>query len=171
MTKTLKIAALAATVLAATPAFAAPVSSTPVPSASARIIRPLTLTSTGSLNFGTIVLNGVTANRTVSLSSGNVVNCAGGNAELTCSGTTSVPTYNVRGTQGQVVTIIKTASNLTNANDGSTLSMTPLGAASLTLANSGAPGSDFNIGGSITVGTSTTDGVYSGTVDVQVDYQ
>ncbi len=171
MTKTLKIAALAATVLAATPAFAAPVSSTPVPSASARIIRPLTLTSTGSLNFGTIVLNGVTANRTVSLSSGNVVNCGAGTAELTCSGTTSVPTYNVRGTQGQVVTIIKTASNLTNANDGTTLSMTPLGAASLTLVNSGAPGSDFNIGGSITVGTATTDGVYSGTVDVQVDYQ
>lgn len=172
MTKFLKIAALAATVFATTPALAAPVGVTGAPpAASARIIRPLTLTSTGSLNFGTIVLNGVTANRTVSLSSGNVLDCGASTGELQCSGTTSVPTYNVRGTQGQVVTIIKTASNLTNANDGTTLSMTPSGAANLTLANSGAPGADFNIGGSIVIGSGTTDGLYSGTVNVQVDYQ
>ena len=171
MTKFVKIAALAATVLTATPALAAPVASTTPPSATARIIRPLSLTSTGSLNFGTIVLNGVTANRTVSLSAAGVLNCAGGSAELACSGTTSVPTYNVRGTNNQVVTVIKAASNLTNANDGTTLSMTPLGANSVTLTNSGSPGLDFNIGGSITIGTATTDGVYSGTVDVQVDYQ
>ena len=171
MTKFVKIAALAATVLTATPALAAPVASTTPPSATARIIRPLSLTSTGSLNFGTIVLNGVTANRTVALSSANVLDCGAGTAELQCSGVTSVPTYNVRGTNNQVVTVIKTASPLTNAQDGSTLSMTPSGAASVTLTNSGAPGFDFNIGGSIVIGTATTDGVYSGTVNVQVDYQ
>ena len=172
MTKFVKFAAVAATLLATTPALAAPVGVTGAPpSATARIIRPLSLTSTGSLNFGTIVLNGVTANRTVALSSGNVLNCAGGSLELQCSGATSVPTYNVRGTNGQVVTVIKTASNLTNSTDGSTLSMTPSGAASVTLTNSGAPGFDFNIGGSIVIGTATTDGVYSGTVNVQVDYQ
>ena len=66
MTKFVKFAALAATVFVTTPALAAPVGVTGAPpSATARIIRPLTLTSTGSLNFGTIVLNGVTANRTV----------------------------------------------------------------------------------------------------------
>jgi len=172
MTKFVKFAALAATVLATTPAFAAPVGVTGTPpSATARIIRPLTLTSTGSLNFGTIVLNGVTANRTVALSNANVLNCGAGTTELQCSGATSVPTYNVRGTNGQVVTIIKTASLLTNSTDGSTLSMTPAGAASVTLTNSGSPGFDFNIGGSIVIGAVTTDGVYSGTVNVQVDYQ
>lgn len=170
MTKFVKYAALAASVLTATPALAVPVSSTPAPTATAKIVRPLTLTSTGSLNFGTIVLNGVTANRTVSLSSANVLTC-GGTTELQCSGTTSVPTYNVRGTNNQVVTIIKTASNLTNANDGTTLSMTPTGAATVTLTSAGAPGIDFNIGGSIVIGTATTDGLYSGTVNVQVDYQ
>ncbi len=170
MTKFVKIAALAATVLTATPALAAPVQSNPAPSATARIIRPLTLTSTGSLNFGTIVLVNVTGDQTISLSSANALTC-GDNVEVNCSGATTVPTYNVRGTQGQVVTIIKAASDLTNANDGTTLSMTPLGLASVTLANSGAPGRDFTIGGSIVVGTGTTDGVYTGTVDVQVDYQ
>ena len=172
MNKFVKLAALAATVLATTPALAAPVGVTGAPpSATARIIRPLSLTSTGSLNFGTIVLNGVTANRTVALTSGNVLNCGAGTIELQCSGATSVPTYNVRGTNSQVVTVIKTASNLTNANDGTFLSMTPTGAASVTLTNSGSPGLDFAIGGTIVIGTATTDGVYSGTVNVQVDYQ
>jgi hypothetical protein len=171
MNKFVKLAALAATVLATTPALAAPVGVTGAPpSATARIIRPLTLTSTGSLNFGTIVLNGVTANQTIALSNGNVMSC-GDNVEVTCSGTTSVPTYNVRGTNKQVVTIVKTATDLTNANDGTKLSMTPTGAASVTLTSSGSPGDDFKIGGTIVVGTATTDGVYSGTVDVKVDYQ
>ena len=170
MTKFVKIAALAAAVLATTPALAAPVGVTgAAPTATAKIVRPLTLTSTGSLNFGTIVLNGVTANRTVSLSSGNVLTC-GGTTELQCSGATSVPTYNVRGTNNQVVNIIKTASLLTNANDSTTISMTPLGAASVTLTNAGAPGTDFPIGGSFVIGTTTTDGLYSGTVNVTVDY-
>lgn len=172
MTKFVKFAALAATVLATTPALSAPVGVTgSPPSATARIIRPLSLTSTGSLNFGTIVLNGVTANRTVALSSGNVLDCGAGTAELVCSGTTSVPSYNVRGTNNQVVTVIKTATNLTNSTDSSTLSMTPTGVASVTLTNSGSPGFDFNIGGTIVIGAATTDGVYSGVVNVQVDYQ
>jgi hypothetical protein len=166
-----KIAVLAATAFAASPASAAAVSvSGTAPTATVKIIRPLTLSSTGSLNFGTIVLNGVTANRTVSLTAGNVLTC-GGTTELQCSGTTSVPTYNVRGTNNQVVTIIKNTSDLTNANDGTKLTLTPVGQATVTLTSSGAPGDNFNIGGSIVIGSATTDGVYSGTVDVQVDYQ
>ncbi len=170
MTKFVKFAALAAAVLVTTPALAAPVGVTgAAPTATAKIVRPLTLTSTGSLNFGTIVLNGVTANRTVSLSNANVLTC-GATVELQCSGATSVPTYNVRGTNNQAVTIIKTASLLTNSLDSTTLSMTPSGAASVTLTNAGAPGTDFPIGGSIVIGTATTDGVYTGTVNITVDY-
>jgi hypothetical protein len=172
MTKFVKLAALAATVFVTTPALAAPVAVTGTPpTATARIIRPLTLTSTGSLNFGTIVLNGVSANRTVALSAGNVLNCGSSTTELQCSGSTSVPTYNVQGTNNQVVSIIKFATNLTNSTDSTVLSMTPTGAATLTLANSGSPGSDFNIGGTIVITPTTTDGVYSGSVRVEVDYQ
>ena len=171
MTKFTKIAAVAAAALATVPAVAAPVGVTGAPpSASARIIRPLSLTATGSLNFGTIVLNGVTVDQTISLSAANLLTC-GDNVEVTCSGATSVPVYNVRGTQGQRVTIIKNASDLTNGNDGTTLSMTPTGAADLVLTNSGAPGFNFEIGGDITITSATTDGLYTGTVDVQVDYQ
>ena len=159
--------ALAAIALAATPAIAAPVGVTGAPpSASARIIKPLTLTATGALDFGTIVMNGVTANRTVTLNDDATITCA---TELVCAATGTVPTYNVRGTQGQQVNIIKNGSTL-NGSNGGTLTLTPVGAASVTLANSGAPGEDFTIGGSIVIGAATVDGVYTGTVDVQVDY-
>ncbi len=172
MNKFVKIAALAATVLATTPALAAPVGVTGLngpPSATARIIRPLTLTSTGALNFGTIVLVDVQADQTIALSNANVMSC-GDATSVTCSGATTVPTYNVRGTNKQVVSIIKTASDLTNGNDGTKLSMQPTGDDTITLTSSGSPGDDFVIGGTIVIGTGTTDGVYTGTVDVTVDY-
>lgn len=167
MNKFAKLAVVAAAALTATPALAAPVGVTGAPpSATARIIRPLTLTATGSLNFGTIVMNGVTANRTVTLNANGSITCA---TELVCDANGAVPTYNVRGTNGQTVNIIKNTSTLTGSNGGS-LTLTPVGANSVLLTSSGAPGTDFAIGGSITVGTATVDGVYTGTVDVQVDY-
>ncbi|HEV2043246.1 MAG TPA: DUF4402 domain-containing protein, partial [Sphingomicrobium sp.] len=116
----------------AAPAAAAPVGATINAPVQVKVVKPLLLTSTGSLNFGTIILNGLTGNRTVSLSSANIRNCGGGTIELVCSGATSVPTYTVRGTNGQTATIIKTASNLTNATNGATLVMTLSGPASVT---------------------------------------
>ena len=167
MTKFVKIAAIAAAALATTPALAAPVGVTGAPpSATARIIRPLTLTATGSLDFGTIVLNGITATRTVTVNDDASITC---DSELVCDLTGLVPTYNVRGTQGQTVNIIKNTSTLNGSNGGS-LTLTPVGAPSVLLTNSGAPGVNFTIGGSIDIDTTTVDGVYTGTVDVQVDY-
>lgn len=170
MNKFAKIAAVAAAALAATPAIAAPVGVTgAAPTANARIIRPLTLTATGSLNFGTIVMNGVTVNQTIALSNLNALTCGDG-VEVVCSGTTSVPTYNVRGTNNQTVTVIRTASTL-NGSNGGTLTLTPTGPATVLLTSSGAPGNDFTIGGNIVVAPTTADGLYTGSVDVQVDYQ
>ncbi|MCL6683848.1 DUF4402 domain-containing protein [Sphingomonas alba] len=166
MTKFVKIAAVAAALLGTAPAFAATSVTGAAPSATARIIRPLTLTATGSLNFGTIVMNNVTANRTVTVNPDGSITCA---VELVCDTTGSFVTYNVTGTNGQTVNIIKNTSTLTGSNSGS-LTLTPVGANSVVLTNSGAPGKDFPIGGSIDIAPTTIDGVYTGTVDVQVDY-
>lgn len=167
MNKFAKIAAVAAAALAATPALAAPVGVTGAPpSASARIVRPLTLSATGALDFGVIVMNGMTADRTVTLNPDTSITCA---AELVCDLNGTVVTYNVRGTQGQTVTIIKNDTVLTGSNGGS-LTLTPVGQDDILLPNSGAPGIDFPIGGEITISPTTTDGLYTGTVDVQVDY-
>lgn len=167
MKKFLVAAGVAALAMTATPAAAAAVAATTPANASARIIRPLTLTASGTLDFGTIVMNGVTANRTVTLNDDTTITCA---TELVCAANGTVPTYNVRGTNNQVVTIIKNTSTLTGSNGGS-LTLTPVGAATVTLTSSGAPGNDFTIGGAITIAAATIDGVYTGTVDVQVDYQ
>ena len=159
--------ALPLATLAAAPASAAQSSA----AVTVKIVKPLAFTSTGSLNFGTIVTNTLTAPRTISLSPANVLSCGGGSAELVCSGATSVPTYNVQGTNNNVVSITKTATFLTNPGDGSRLTLTPSGPASVLLTNSGAPGVNFTIGGSITLTPTTSAGVYSGVVDVTVDYQ
>ena len=178
MTKFAKIAAVAAVALAWTPALAAPVGVTGgsgPPAASARIVKPLTLTSAGALNFGTIVIpaGGVTADRLIRLSAttGAIApaDCGGGSAEVVCSGTTSIPTYNVRGTNNATVQILKLNSTL-NGNNGGTLQLTPTGQATIQLTSSGAPGDDFTIGGDITITSATIDGLYTGFVNVQVDY-
>ena len=60
--------------------------------------------------------------------------------------------------------------NLVNTATGATIPFTPIAPATLTLTNSGFPGHDFNIGGSLAI-PSTADGTYSGNVQVTVDYQ
>lgn len=167
MNKFAKLAAVAAAALAATPAIAAPVGVTGAPpSATARIIRPLTLTATGALDFGTIVMNGVTATRTVTLNADGSITCA---TELVCDPTGTVVTYNVRGTNNQLVTIHKNTSTLTGSNGGS-LTLTPVGQDDILLTSSGVPGDDFAIGGAIDIAPATVDGVYTGTVNVTVEY-
>ena len=86
-----------------------------------------------------------------------------------CDTTGSYVTYNVRGTNNQLVTIHKNTSVLTGSNGGS-LTLTPVGQDDITLTSSGAPGDDFDIGGSIDIDAATIDGVYTGTVNVTVEY-
>lgn len=186
MTKFIRMTSLAAAsalALGASPAFAAPVGPTGGrnATATARIIKPLTLTWEQDLNLGTILLSGPGAwtGAVVSLSHDGTFACS--NTNVTCSGAVSVARYNVTGTNNQVVSILSPDTiTLTNANNPlQTLVMTvscPGGAGtgdcpgSVALGNSGAVGVDFNLGGSITVNSTTGDGVYSGTFDVTVDY-
>jgi len=170
MNKFFRLTALAATAalaFTATEAAAAPVSATTDATAHARILRPLTLTSTQNLDLGDIVLSGAAPfTTTVSIDKAGVFSCG---ASVTCSGTHQVAIYNVSGTKSQPVTIA--AGNVTLSNGSSTLTLTPSFNASLTLSNSGAPGDNFNVGGSITVKDTTPDGVYTGTFAVTADYQ
>lgn len=171
MNKFLRLTALAATAalaFTATEAAAAPVSATTDATAHARILRPLTLTSTQNLDLGDIVLSGAAPfTTTVSISKAAVFSCG---ASVTCSGTHQVAIYNVSGTKSQPVVIAAGNVTLTDAA-GDTLTLTPDFNATLNLTNSGAPGDNFNVGGSITVKDTTPDGVYTGTFKVTADYQ
>ncbi|WP_037498640.1 DUF4402 domain-containing protein [Sphingomonas jaspsi] len=171
MTKFVRLAALAAAAtLAATPALAAPVAASPAAKASARIVKPLTLTATRDLDFGTIVVGTLSGPQTVAVSQGGALSgCAGG---LTCSGTVQSAQYKVTGTNNFTVNVTATASNLTNTTSGGNelLSFTPDAPATVALGNSGASGVNFTVGGSISIASTTVDGLYKGDINVTVDY-
>lgn len=166
MTKTLRILSLAATV-AATALTSAPALAQAQSTATANIKRPLTLTSIQNLNLGNILLSGTAPfSATVSVAQNGTLTCP---ASVTCSGTVLPARYNVRGSNNQVVLI--SAPNVTLTSGANNLTLTTSAPASVTLTSSGAPGDNFNIGGSITVADTTVDGVYNGTFNVTVSYQ
>ena len=166
-------AAVAALALTATPALAAPTPpSDRNATARARIIKPLTLNWVQDLDLGTILLSGAGAwsGATVAISQAGAFSCT--NANVTCSGATQVARYRVTGTNNQRVFITAPDVTLVNQNDNTqTLTMTvDEGLGYVDLLNSGNTGVVFALGGSITVDSTTVDGVYSGTFNVTVDY-
>jgi hypothetical protein len=173
MTNFARFAALAAAAaFVATPAMAAPVGADPKAKASARIVKPLTLTANVDLDFGTVV-NGLAVGGTRTLSvaqDGTLTGCDA--TVVVCSGTAVAAEYTVTGTNNQTITVSSAASDLTNTTSGGseTLSFTPDAPATLALGNSGASGLDFNVGGSITIADTTVGGLYVGDIEVTVDY-
>lgn len=131
----------------------------------ASVAKPIQLTSKQGLDFGQIILSG--AGGTVTVSQAGVRSCP---APLTCSGTVLPGILNVSGTNQKVIVITAPAVDLVNAT-GQTLRFTPNVPSTIMLTNSGSPGTDFNMGGSITLTATSADGVYSGVVTVTADYQ
>lgn len=136
-------------------------------SVNARVIKPLQLTAKQGLEFGQVVLGAGTGSWTVAVSLAGVRTCP---APLVCTGVARPAILNVAGSNGQVVRVTASASDLVSAA-GDRLRFTPVAPATVTLTNSGTPGKDFNVGGSLTLTAATPDGTYSGTVQVTVDYQ
>lgn len=162
------IAALAA---ASAACFAAPVSAATVTAtAKAKVVKPLAIQSRQNLDLGTIVLGpGTWSGATVRLSRAGTLTCP---ANVTCSGATQVAIYNFAGSQGETVMIsVPTVTLVNQANPAKTLVMTPDNVASITLANSGNPGTNVPIGGSITISSTTAGGTYQGMFNVTADYQ
>jgi len=158
---------LFAATVAATPARAAP---SQVATVSATVVKPLTLKWVQDLDLGTIVLgNGTWSGATVGISRAGVFSCT--NANVTCSGVTKVATYNISGTNNQVVRVTAPNVNLVNQNDPTkTLTLVVDNPGTVALTNSGNPGVNFSLGGSISLSSTTAGGVYSGTFNVTVDY-
>ncbi|GAA4008505.1 hypothetical protein GCM10022280_01550 [Sphingomonas swuensis] len=171
MKKLIIAAAALAAVTAATPAAAQATSSTPRATANARLIKPLTLTALRNLDFGTIVIGSASVADVVSINAAGVVSC-GSSGNLSCSGSPTSAGYRITGTQGQVVVVSSASPSYTlTGSNGGTLAFTPVLPANITLGNSGAPGNDFSVGGSIALAANQQDGLYSGQIDIQVAYQ
>jgi hypothetical protein len=158
---------LAACLAAGSPALAATVNS----SVNANALKPLVLTKLQDLDLGTVTLGpGIWSNATVSLTRNSVFSC--GSTNLSCTGASLVAKYNVQGSNQQTVHISAPNVTMTNQSDTSkTLLLTVDAPASLVLPNSGQPGVDFAIGGSVTLSSTTSAGTYVGTFNVTCDYQ
>lgn len=167
----IRFARLAAGAAAIAAAFCAPAQAATVTAqAKANVVKPLTISSVQDLDLGTILLaTGSWSGTTVSLSQAGALTCP---APLTCSGTSQVAIYNIAGSKQQTVSISVPNVTLVNQSDSTkTLRLVPDSPSSITLANSGAPGSNVSIGGAITVDSTTADGTYAGTFNVTADYQ
>jgi hypothetical protein len=144
--------------------------STQVAPVSANVLKPLILMMLQNLDLGTITLGpGTWSNATVSLSKTSAFSCT--NANITCTGATLVAQYNVSGSNNQTVHITAPNVTLVNQSDATqTLTLVVNAPASVLLTNSGPPGTYFNIGGAITVDSTTPAGTYAGTFNVTVNY-
>lgn len=172
MMKFARIAALAAVAaVVSTPALAVP-TGTPVgpvapntnAKASVNIKKPLTLKSTADLDFGDVT---VLDSGTISMDRTGVIACVA--TELTCAASGTPATYNVTGANNQAVTVTAPDVSLSGSNGG-TLTLVLNAPTSVTLTNAGSPGTDFNIGGSISIPASVNEGLYTGDLDVTVEY-
>lgn len=160
------LAGAALLALASTPAAA--VSPATQATATAKIFKPLTISSVQSLDFGTLVLAGSSfTNQVISMDQAGVLTGCGTN--VTCSGTPKPAQYKLVGTNNATVTITSPGFNLTGPG---TLAFTPNAPATVNLGSTGSTtGVTFSIGGSISLSNTTPDGVYSGTFAVTADYQ
>jgi hypothetical protein len=158
------LAAFAAVTLAAAPAAA--VSPPTQANATAKILRPLTLEAKQNLDFGTIVLSGTAfTNQVVSISQAGVVTCGTTAGLMTCIGAPQAAVYKLTGTNNAIVKI--TCPPFTMG----ALNFTPNFPATVDLGPTGNTGTNFSIGGSVTISSTTPDGVYTGQFNVTADYQ
>jgi hypothetical protein len=157
---------VAGLIAAAAPARAATV----MAQVTASNVKPLLLTKLQDLDLGTVTLGpGAWSNAPVSLSQAGVLSCA--NANVVCSGAPVVARYNVQGSNQQPVRISAPNVTLVNQSDSTqTLTLVTDAPASILLTNSGFPGVNFSIGGSVTLNSTTQAGTYVGTFNVTVDY-
>ena len=140
-------------------------------SVNATALKPLEITKLQDLDLGTITLGpGIWSNASVSISRLGVFACP--SANITCAGATTVATYNVQGSNKGTVNINTPNVTLINQNDSSQrLTLVVDSPSSVVLPNSGQPGVNFSIGGSISLNSTTGGGVYVGTFNVTADYQ
>ena len=139
----------------------------------ARVYRPLVLSSDQNLNLGIIVLSGASfsGESVVMNTSGTITTCGTTAGDLSCSGATLPARYTVVGAANQTVTVSAPAFNLTSG--ATNLLFTPNAPATVnTGANGNSTGVTFTIGGTLSgLANTTPDGTYTGTFNVTVAYQ
>lgn len=170
-------AALTASICAAGTAAYAQSSDSETTQASVTIFRPISLTKHTDLAFGTVV-RPATGQGTVIVATDGQRSVSGGVVGLTVgpSATFQAATFTVAGEGGQTFAITVNNSMIMTRNQGSeTITVTlqrsaVSGLLSGSLGDAGNGTASFSVGGQIAVASNTASGSYSGTFNVQVEY-
>ena len=160
------LAAIASMAIA-TPAVAATTSA----GTTVNIVRPVSISKILDMDFGTLSFAGFSGTRAIVVSRTGALTCA---ADIVCTGVPKQARFNVQGTNKLVVNITYSGGTLAipGAPPGAeTIPFVADGPASVTMINSGAPGLNFDVGGTLTISPTLPGGVYTGTMNVTADYQ
>ena len=138
--------------------------------ATVKVQKPLQLTALRDLQFGTVLLGTFTGTQNVVISSSG--RTCGTGSGLTCSGVFTTAQFRLVGSNNQVALVSSPTPTVMLSNGaGATLALTLSYPSSVTIDNSGNPGRIFEVGGSLPFTSTMADGVYTGTIDIQVAYQ
>ena len=155
---------------------AAPNTQTATVNGSANIIRPITISAAGTLDFGTIVKpRSGGAGGTVIIGNAQTASRTPSGDLVLVGGAFSRPVYTIGGEGGQNYSlVIPTSFNMAGSAGGSlTVTLNPsmtAGSNSFTGAIGSAASATLYMGASIPVDENTTSGAYSGSFDVTVTY-
>ena len=133
---------------------------------SVKVMKPVTLAKLQDMDFGTLSFAGFTGSRTIALSRAGAITCA---VDIVCSGVARQARFNMTGTRQNTILITYSGGTLSNGTDS--IPFTPDGQTTMTLTNNGSPGTDFDVGGSLSVSSALVGGVYTGTMTITADYQ
>ena len=155
--------------------------------ATANIVKPLVMTGGGTLAFGQLITpSAATFSNTFTVLAAATQTGTYCQTGFVCSGTVAAAKFNLQGTNNTPLnltvplTATMTMTGFTGTGAAPTLTINTLNSVAtnnasgvyvMSLPNSGAPGTDFYVGGSMTVTQATVGGQYSGTFTVTADYQ
>jgi hypothetical protein len=176
----------AATALGVLGAAQAAQAATTTATVKASVLKPVTLTGGGTLDLGTILTPSTpTYNGTFTIAAAATQTgtfCATG---FSCSGTPASAVFNITGTKSNSIgvniplTVVMSLQGYTGGGATPTITLNTTnslatnngtGTYSISLPNSGSPGLNFYIGGSLNVTQATEGGNYQGTFTVTADY-
>ena len=154
-------------------------SATSTTSASATIFRPITLTKTSDLRFGTIVRPASGADTVTISAEDGTRGLSTNNAVVLTSGIHQAParaTYTVSGEGGQAFSIsVPPSFNMTRSGGAETITVALTASATSgtltgSLGNASSGSASFGVGGAMPVSASTASGAYSGSFITTVSY-
>lgn len=151
---------IAAAAMVAAPAHAA----TETVGADAEIIEAVSLANVVDIDFGTIAADATGGTVSVAATAAGTRACG----TLTCVGTASSGSVDVTAASGQTVDVTMPTGTVTLSDGTNNMTMTP----SVSSASFTSTGTDtIYFGGSLTVAANQAAGAYSGSFNVDVDYQ